>query len=97
MLVGVALVSTGLVIPDSGPRYSALSLVRSPAKDDLTFLGSLVAGASPVLAFALVTLVPVSSHAFDPSDFVLLGWALVLIGAHERFGESLEVGFSEIH
>ncbi len=89
--VACAAFHLGLVLPDSGPRYSVLSLVQSPTEDDLTFLGGLVTAASPLFFIALVTLVPVSSAVFARSDFVLLGWALVLIGANERLGESLDV------
>ncbi|WP_227356872.1 hypothetical protein [Haladaptatus salinisoli] len=86
----------GLVLPDPGPRSSALSLVRSPAADGLTFLGGLVAAASPFLLSVLVALVPVSSLVFARSDFVLLGWALVLLGANERYRESGIVGSREL-
>ncbi|WP_458207684.1 hypothetical protein [Haladaptatus sp. NG-SE-30] len=89
--VASAVFHLGLVLPDSGPRYAALSLVRSPSQDDLTFLGGLIAAASPLLLSALVALVPVSALVFARSEFVLLGWALVLLGSNERFGESLDV------
>jgi hypothetical protein len=80
--VGCVAFHLGLVLPDSGPWYSA---------DDLTFLGGLVAAASPFLLFALVTLLPASSFVFARSDFVLLGWTLVLLGSNERYGELLAV------